>query len=259
MANDERNLELKIQGNSGEATTVTVRTFARAAETVATLLGQVSRALHPSTPIEWVVESMRMGSTVMGMTGIARHRDYADIPPQVMESTIATIDLFERPDGAVPSWVTYPMADTIRQLGSVTTRGEVSLGAFGHRVVITEASVRRAKEIIDRRYVSFGSVEGTIETISKHESPPYFTLFHILDGYGVKCKCTAEQLEVAHQLFGQRVRVIGQTERRFDGKVDAMALESIRAIPPDRDLPTIRDIIGILDDAPADSTVEERR
>jgi len=238
-------LQLKIEGLSGRTSSISVRSFVRAAEALEQLLSQMAADLQPATKVDWIVSNVKMGSVDVDVGGRARNRNQSGVVPVLLQQTLAVVEVFES-ESPLPSWVTYGVAEKLRALSTVTSRGQISLSGFQRSVQLSRRTATRAKDLIDRRYVSFGSVEGTIETISVRESPPYFTLFHILDDYAVKCKCSPQLLEVAHQAFNHRVRVMGRIERRFDGRVDSIELESIQTIPPRSELPQPRDIRGIL-------------
>jgi hypothetical protein len=123
----------------------------------------------------------------------------------------------------------------------ITVRGD------GETVSLTQHGAARASELLSRRRSSVGSVEGTVETVSVHESRPYFSLFHAYDGHPIKCLCDDELLEQAQAALSAkaRVRVTGRIARRFDGRTEAVEVRRIRALPEAARLPKPEDVRGI--------------
>lgn len=256
---DERTplIEIEVQGDPDEQGRVALRTFARAADSLTELLIQIAADRREPIRVEWFVRALRTGSAVAQVEGIAAEEEADENTREVAQVTalgilrqaVDAIGMLET-GGDVRSLLSYPAIEKVRSLTGLLRDGAsgIVLRALGQDISLTVAAADRARALLDRKYRSFGSVEGTIETLSVHEKRPYFNVFHALDGYAIKCRSDPAILRNATASLGSRVRVSGEVVRRYDGRAESVEVSDIRVLRGSEDLPQPSHIRGILDD-----------
>lgn len=248
-------IEIEVRGEQKQDEQVSLQTFARASDSLVKLLDQIAKDLQDSFRVEWLVRQLRTGSAVAQVEGVAFANDSegelervsSDFPLVVLIRAIEAFDALEH-GGDVRQLVSYPAIERLRALTGTLQNGSdgIVIRAVDREVFLSTASADRAKALLDRKYVSFGSVEGTIETLSIHQKRPYFNVFHMLDGYAIKCRSDLEVLNQANASLGSRVRVSGEIQRRYDGRAEIVQVSSVRVLRRPEELPQPEDIRGIL-------------
>lgn len=252
-------IQIEIQGRPDRGEFVPLRTFARATDSLIDLLSQVAADKSQRVEVEWFVSRLETGSTILEAEGRARVADDGEAAREIIQATVEALARLESGDD-VRGVLSYPALDKARVLANLHNDGAggIVVRGSGKEVPITTHAAERAKALLARRFHSFGSVEGTVETISIHESRPYFNIFHALDGYAIKCRCSDELLLQAKDFLGARVRVIGAIERRFDGRAESIDATDFHVFPRRDRLPQVSEIRGILADT-GSSTPHDRR
>lgn len=240
-------IELEIQGRPGRGALVPLRTFARAAESLTELLAQVTADRPMHVKVDFYVSDLRKGSAVLKVEGREASAEDAGVAQEIMRSTVAALATLQS-GSDVRGAFSYSALEKARALGNLLSdgAGSIVVRGFGQEVPITATGAERAKAILSRRFHSYGSVEGTIETVSIHEARPYFNVFHPLDGHAIKCRCDAALLTQAKAVLGSRVRVVGSIERRFDGRAEAVDAAEFRVLRTRDLLPQVAQVRGLL-------------
>jgi len=260
---DERTprIEIEVEGDPEQEGRVPLRSFVRAADGLTELLTQIAADRPEQVKVDWFVSELRTGSAVVGVEGIAAVAEAEEIVREaaiaaannaardVVRQAVEAIETLER-GGDVRLLLSYPAIEKVRSLTGLLRDGSggIVIRALGREIPLTVTSAIRSKELLDRKYRSFGSVEGTIETLSVHERRPYFNIFHALDGYAIKCRTDAETMTTAKASLGARVRVSGEIVRRFDGRAETVEVSEIRVLRSRQELPQPHEISGILAD-----------
>lgn len=254
---DERtpSIEIEVKGDPEQKDRVALRTFVRAADSLTELLTQIAADRPERVRVDWFVRRLGTGSAVVEVEGVAAVAEAEEIVREaaqnaahdVVRQAVDAIETLEH-DGDVRLLLSYPAIERVRTLTGLLRDGAggIVIRALGREIPLTEASAMRAKALLDRKYRSFGSVEGTIETLSVHEKRPYFNIFHALDGYAIKCRTDAETLTTAKASLGARVRVSGVISRRFDGRAETVEVSEIWVLRDRDELPQPERIRGIL-------------
>lgn len=252
MTDKNADLQLHIEGRPTQHGfgPIRVRTFTRAAGLLTDLLSQLAQDREVGSDVDWAITDIRQGSAVLDFGVITDKNAGPLIGRQLMEEAGEALAAFEIPSDqtTIRPQLSYAAVDKIRQLGSLGSRSEETITVRTPRnsIALTGTSAARAKVLLDQRYRSLGSVEGWLETISVHGDSPSFVIYHVLNGYAIKCLCDISLLEELKPLLGRRIRAKGSIERRFDGKVDTLEATDYHLVPLESELPSINDMFGIL-------------
>ena len=98
-------------------------------------------------------------------------------------------------------------------------------------------------ELINKSYLSEGSVEGVIEMVTVHDNS-YFRVYDAIQGWGVPCYFRQESLDEVRNALGKRVSITGRLRNDRLGKPESVQVSGIRILGLER-LPTPSEIRGI--------------
>lgn len=211
------------------------------------LLREVSRSIAATLddPVTWVVESVSEGST-----------DYALAPnPGSTKLPTSTLD---RMVEAVPAGISIlreraerPPHFTDKALTLTATLSTVPLPWLRTRngaaeVEITRSAGLHAQRILAMPYTSdFGTVEGRLEAVNVHGGRRQFVIYDDLTGERIEChfghRIATDEIKV-----DRRVAVTGEIRSRENGEIVSVIAERIEVFPPDDELPTSDEVLGIL-------------
>ena len=104
---------------------------------------------------------------------------------------------------------------------------------------------------------SIGSVEGRLELVSLHPGRRHFHVCHTLTGKAVKCSLPPELEEDVKRSLGQRVIVSGLVSYDENGRPRIVRSEKLRIMKEDRDLPSVKDMVGLAPDITGDMSTED--
>lgn len=258
---DERTprIEIEVRGDADREDRVALRTFVRAADSLTELLTQIAADRPERVRVDWFVRKLRTGSAVVEVEGVAAVAEADEIVREAAGAEDAARDVVRRAVDAVETLenggdvrllLSYPAIEKVRTLTGLLRDGAggIVIRALGREIPLTVESAIRANALLDRKYRSFGSVEGTIETLSVHQKRPYFNVFHALDGYAIKCRTDTATMTEAKASLGARVRVSGEIMRRYDGRAETVEVSEIRVLRAREELPQPGQIRGILAD-----------
>ncbi|WP_016952290.1 hypothetical protein [Anabaena sp. PCC 7108] len=222
--------------------------FRKAQEELANILHEVDQNLgekkRPS--VNWVVSSVTSGSVHLTIEGVATDRvamaTIAEVVTTV-EKGIATLEEYPKR----PPFFSDRALASAKCLASLI--GEdiltIQVGSNSTRVNLTQHLVANVDEIITAHYKSFGSVEGVLKAIDLSRKP-LFRIYDLLTGKGVKCHFIPERIDFIKDALGKRVSVYGLIRSREDGQKVSVEVEDMEVFPIETQLPSIKDIIGIL-------------
>jgi hypothetical protein len=245
---DERTpvVEIEVSGTPEAEDRVALQTFTRAAESFVELLNQIAADRRDPVRVNWLVRELKTGSAIAEVEGVVAHHQADDAIQERAQSAAADVlnqaadalDVLEN-GGDVKRLLSYRAIEKVRAFTGPLRdgAGKIVIRTHDRSVPLSTASADRAKELVEKKYRSFGSVEGTIETLSVHEKRPYFNIFHALDGYAIKCRSDLATLTSRKVALGSRVRVSGMIVRRYDGRAESVEVSSIRVLPDRAELP----------------------
>ncbi len=139
--------------------------------------------------------------------------------------------------------------EAARKLADTRGRGKesipISVRGGRYLTALTSKTVASADDLVGAQHQSFGSLEGTLNLISD-EGGVSFNVFQSLYKRKVKCHIEDELVDDAIAAFRARVRVSGRVQYNRFGKPVSVSVTDIYRFPPDEELPTVKDVCGIL-------------
>jgi hypothetical protein len=113
-------------------------------------------------------------------------------------------------------------------------------------IAVTHSAASHVGEIVAIEHEDFGSIEGRLETLLGREGLQ-FVIHEPLRGEAIRCEIAADELlEQAMANFRERVEVYGTIKYRKDGQPVSIRVEEIVPFPASDQLPSFREVHGIL-------------
>ena len=110
--------------------------------------------------------------------------------------------------------------------------------------------VARACELVGTASTAIGSLEGTLEAVTIHDTVA-FSIYEAITNRRVECKCDRETLDSATQYSGKRVSVSGLVSYNEQGAATSIEVDEVRALG-NAHLPQARDIRGLFSEHKVD-------
>ena len=102
--------------------------------------------------------------------------------------------------------------------------------------------------ILGNTVTSIGTVEGRLEGVNVHGGSRYFAVYDDLTGERIQChfghRISAHDIGLAVE---KRVAVQGEIRYRENGEIVSVNALSLSSFPPEHELPTADDVLGILE------------
>ena len=185
---------------------VSLQNFASAISNFNLLLAQLSAEVGGNADIEWVIDDLSAGSATATFRGI-----YQDT--MVVDSVI---DAYEKIGNALSFGEQIPYSDKVRKYTTALTgiiNGRITAVRFETPDNDYWISGKVQGEKSASIKYSFGTVKGTVETLSKH-SALSFTLWDSLFDKSVKCYFKEGQEENMRNVWGKKAVVSGRLGRQ---------------------------------------------
>ena len=114
--------------------------------------------------------------------------------------------------------------------------------------ISVEPSIARViREDQRTEYIDFGTIEGRLEMIQEgYSGGLQFQIRDTMLRQKVRCYFPDDILHEVFETFRKRVEVSGVIHYRKNGTPVSINVERIEALPDDSELPTARDVRGIL-------------
>jgi hypothetical protein len=240
MARAERELELRI-----DADWVPVGIHNAAASTFTQLIQEVERTLTGGRgAVEWEVR-VESGSSRLLVRG-SKSSDAATA--HAVAEAIANGVL------GLAGGTVRPTGFSDRALGQVKALANlssdelpVSIQNGGDPIPLTSAVAAGAEAAIGAATISYGVLEGRLESVQLHGPRPTFSIYSAIDGEKIECRLTdAISVEELRSGINRRVAVGGRIKTRAGGERVSIEPESLEVFPDEADLPSIDDARGIL-------------
>lgn len=196
------------------------------------VLEELSARAKPSKPIAlWTVRRVDIGSLSIEVEGKpASEQVNVETVKTLCHQLVEDIHFITRDPLA---WIERnPGRDSqfllaLRQLGNLAVKNKANLTVEygGWSVVAGGALVEKLNSLLQVRYQDWGSVEGTLEMITIHQSR-YCRLYPM----GVKCHFPQDLLPRVKELIGKRVLAWGKLFRSRTGAIEKMELKHLEPI-----------------------------
>ena len=122
--------------------------------------------------------------------------------------------------------------------------GNEQQGALSNRLVA------RAGELVGTASTAIGSLEGTLEAVTIHDTVA-FSIYEAITNRRVECKCDRETLDSATRYSGKRVSVSGLVSYNEQGAATSIKVDEVRTLGNAR-LPQAKDIRGLFSEHKVD-------
>ena len=194
--------------------------------------------------LRWAIANMHIGSPAVMTLRALPPSTGKDVSQDVVNRYVEGLELLERGE-RLPAFFSEDALNAAKRLGNLTRGNE--------RVVVVRTGLRSVKisqrisvnidEMVNRTYVSDGSVEGIMEMVTLHENT-YFRVYDSVQGWGVPCYFRQESLDEVRDALGKRVSITGRLRGDRRGKPESMLVSGIRVLGLEL-LPTPGEIRGI--------------
>lgn len=213
------------------------------------LIKEVTKeALHENQRIRWTV-TVRAGSAVLNAIP-----HYTEISAAHVRDILHAIPLgiksIEKGTDEVPRFFNREAVRAVRKLGSLqglkpTDITAVRIRSGPEKAFVTPKSVVVADSLIGGQRQSYGAIEGKMQTITDREGFRLVVYDSLFD-YRVDCFIDEELMEKAVGSFRKRVRVSGMVQYDRKGDPVSIKVDDIYTFRPNSELPSVREMIGIL-------------
>ena len=246
MARDD--LTLTLDGD------VSIHDFATAISALDRLIKSLTEAIaEDKSAIRWVVTELEAGSATTTLTGYAERQ-------QDVQSVIAGYSAVGR---ALSTGGAVPYSEKVRKEAQKimgVLGGDVSSITFNTADEKTTVAPETKKHKEVETFISFGAVEGRVQTLSNRAGVK-FTLFDAIYDKPVQCHLENERQDELRDFWGKRVLVEGMVTRnaRTGHPFNIRQISSIEILPV-IEPGTFRKARGVLEyKEPADVAIRRLR
>ena len=253
-------LRLTIEGKLGEIPFNTLATMARNSCDILTELDNAV-SVKPGGTIEWVVSGVSTEASITVAIEPKPRLKEADCSSRVAELFVDGLAHIEKEHTTPPYFSDYGLrkahniAKSLRRNGAKAVKVEdVERNISG---LIKADVAEPLRKLFSVRYKEIGSVEGTLEVISVH-GVPRITIYHSITRRSVICKFTPKKLlETAKEGLGKRIIVQGMVYYNYIHEPVKVDADRIVVMPEENELPTAKDLRGLVPDFTGDKTTED--
>jgi hypothetical protein len=254
-------LRLRIEGEAGE---VTLRAFVDILNRARYILGDLDSAIseRPRGSLEWYISDLAVGSAVAVVESRPKVPEADDhLALMVSANFVSGLDIVERGE-AIPPYFSDTDMGRVRAIAQrlgkpgAETLEATHLNGGQASATVTEQAAVNVKKLLEPSSSAIGSVAGKLEVISVH-GPPRFNVYDLVTKRAVRCRFPSEQLGEVAAALGRKVVVTGIVYRNSNGEPIRVEKPELRVLPDDAELPTTRDLIGLVPDLTGDLSAEE--
>ncbi|HEX5959129.1 MAG TPA: hypothetical protein VFY92_10825 [Hyphomicrobiaceae bacterium] len=241
----EADLTLEIDGRS-----VTPEKFLRGVRSFFALLNEVTtRVAGKRGGVEWRVH-VKAGSNLIGVLpepGFDRA-----IVGQIVAAVSEGVSSLES-RAEKPRYFTERAVKSLRELADVVGKSDrddtmVRIWAKKEPIPVTHHAVANIGELLSSEHEDYGSIEGKLQTVTDRGGLQ-FVVYEPLWDRAIRCRISEQLTELAITNFRKRVEVYGLIRYRKDGKPVSIQADDIVPFPDREQIPSFRDVHGILREA----------
>lgn len=239
-------LSLQLEGQ------VTLQRLGEALDAWTDLLQEVGRDVAGATSrdaIRYVITEAKGGSLSLGVRPQPGKKSVpAAVIPRISKTLTAGIRSLEqratRPKH-FSDLALIKLRDLARLTSPETPSVKVSNGQ-GSGITLSSRLVAHVESVLAPELESIGTVEGKLEGLITH-GKSRFLIFDPITGRQVVCYFSGriEWQDVIHA-FGKRVAASGIIRSRRSGEKVSLSARRLQVLPPDDELPSAADVLGIL-------------
>lgn len=134
---------------------------------------------------------------------------------------------------------------------ALASDGELVVQVWTNKLphALTAKSITYIDDILGDAFEEHGAIMGRVQTVSERGGAR-FVIYDALTDLPVRCVLPDDKLEDAMHAFGKRSEIYGMIRYRKDGRPNRIKVEDIAVFPPDEDLPSAKDVRGLLRNLP---------
>jgi len=194
-------LTFELQGE------VELQEFAKAINSFSLLITELSNNVGGGAKIEWLVDELHAGSAIATFRGV--------FPEELVVENV--VNAYEQVGDALAYGKEIPFSETIRKhVAAFTSVLDNKITAIRFETptsdYLVSSKVQQGKKSEPIKY-NYGTVKGTIETLTKHKKLS-FTLWDALFDKPVHCYFKPGEEENMRSVWGKKVVVSGRVGRQ---------------------------------------------
>jgi hypothetical protein len=230
---------------------VTLRRLGEALDAWTDLLREVATNVAGATgrdAVRFVVTEAKAGSFDLAARPQPGKQDVPPaIMPRIAKALTTGLRTLER-SATRPKHFNDTALLKLRDLGKLTGPETpiIKLGNGAEPIPLSTRLIANIEAVLAPEVMSIGTVEGKLEGLIIH-GKNRFLVFDPLTGHHVTCYF-AERVRYADvlQAFGKRVAVSGWIRSRRSGEKVDIQVSHLHVMPPDQELPSALEVLGIL-------------
>ncbi len=238
----ESDLALEVDGHA-----VTPGKFLRSVRSFFAILDEVTREAGGKTSaVRWTV-AVKHGSNLVQ---VSPQPGYDPTVISVVTEAVADgISQIEERE-ARPANFNERALRSLRDRSNVVGRTEsddttVRVWVRRDPIDVTAKAAANISGLLASEHEDYGSIEGRLQTLSERGGLQFIVYDRLWDR-PARCYIPDHLVEMALVAFRSRVEVYGLIRYRKDGKPVSIDVDEIREFPPAEDIPSFRDVHGIL-------------
>lgn len=212
--------------------------------------------------LKWVLSGLQAGSAIVVAESRVVRGD-EDFGPQVARHFVDGIYTIQT-EGVTPALFSMNSMNSMRNIvRSLGTNGvsvlDIATPGLDKTVELSSEAEDKVEALVEVHHKSVGSVEGRVELISVHRGTRRFNVYHAITQKAVRCNLPEEMEDEVVYNLRQRRRVIvsGLISYNVRGEPLSIAVDHLRVLKEEKELPTIEDILGIAPDITGDLSTED--
>ena len=250
---------LAVQGKLGD---MSLDSFLRVLKESHAILAELDRAVSQQRngTLRWVVSGLSTGSVVVEAESRVI-RGETDFGPQVTERFVDGIHTIQT-EAITPALFSLDsltaMRRIVRILGTDGVSGlAVDAPESDKSVELSATANENIQALVGVHHKSLGSVEGRLELISIHAKERRFNVYHAITQKAVRCNLSKGMEEEVVRSLGRRVVVSGEVSYNVRREPVRVAVDHMRMLKAENDLPSIQNMLGLASDITGELTTEE--
>lgn len=249
-------LEAYVKGSDDRGGELYFDDLTRLCENLSACLRATEAAITQKRPqARYHLDRIESGSISL-IIGVEQECEESSIANEAIRLFNNTVDALQK-GSAVDSRLGRKALEAYRQLAERFLKHRAQLRLSG--VKITSRFVSTVDELLQRFFVSHGSVKGRIERLNIHNRNEC-SLYVPISDIGIDCTFDKELFSQVHAAVGQNATIYGTLE--FSGQnalPETVKIDSIEIHRADKELPTLMELRGLLRKSPINGSVKKKR
>jgi hypothetical protein len=247
----------------GERDRISVHELVQSIRNVLGILEDLDASIsqRKSGSMRWEVAVLRKDSPpLIGIEGCLISHKVADPTPLIQREVLNGLrDLTKAPERS--RYYSDSVLGKIRNLAYQSKRlGPLKVYTeeidVKQETVINESTFKNIEQLIGVKYKGFGSVIGSLDAITVHKRNE-FRIWNENTGKPVTCLFGHKMLEKVKDSLQQKVLVYGEVNSNQRGEPVSILVDGIEPRSPKLDLPTIKEMSGLVKDMYEGKTLKE--